>query len=649
LSIEQVGEILLKAAETVMREADSLAAQCRRAAAMPVKDVVTFSSKVPTKPRNNDLLERAKDAIEKLKNNKRIDPPTMDTGSATTAEDKYKELEAKFADPKTVTLSDVQDMLNRDNGMDILFPQSSEVKAVLTAKPELTQAQIQEAVEANRLQGLAHAERLAKETPVLSPIPESELQAIELPIEVRKVVLPDGKHRVALFVNDRPWKFQPTEENPDFAEDFFMAHDISRHFTLNRARMTHLPIPGGEYLTGQVGIVKQALPVTPEMYDGLIANAADKILETETGSFSFKKLAEMISYMKDERIPAGSALKLHYKLPPADLTYQSVGVGGHKAFFPLSDKLPSGKIGASKIAALEAKLAADPEYQVEKRTVSSPAYPTATTHRDYRKPIVGTDLTEVYHFSGDARFPRFNVGQKYFLTSRGEKRSWQEGLLIKKGHQPIATPGMPFSTSPSRVYQVHDRFEQPNVYYFNDEGGIVHRVNSQECNLQPIYTGCPYESPQLTYVGLNLPEGASISPELHAKFDRLSTQYQSQFARYQEKIRQILESGTLPLDVVFAPRGGIFSGPKSLIDHYNDLVQQRLLKAGSPVTVENIQRGLFQDWDKNVKPQLQRQLCPGIFEGETFHIAPFPPPPFIKREALTNTGETVRSLNRIAE
>jgi hypothetical protein len=480
------------------------------------------------------------------------------------------------------------------------------------------------AMRQNRLEGLAHAKRRAVEATPARLSPAMDAQSIDLQFEIRKIVLPNGKKRLALFVNNKPWHFQPHEnDQPLFftaKEAFFLTHDITGHFLTSRARTVHLPNPGGEYMTGHFSKPKQLIPNgTPEIYDGLIANAAEHMVRRRTEAYPSGKLEDVLQYLCQDDIPVGSVLKLQYKLPPADLTYESIGTSEQKIFFPLGRSLPTDVVPCEEIAGLETHLKAELANIPNMSFLEN----AAKESYSYTKPVTGSDLAEVYEFCKPVT-PGSGLltCTKYFKTALGKNISCAEGELIKAGYTGVTLP------SGRSVYTIPNQTGHPDVFRFDALQGSDTQVSSCETNLKPVYTGQPYQSPQLTHIGLQLPEGSGLVHKLRKKFNRLSLEYQRHFNLQQKYIRQILESGTLPLDVSVIPFNGMqyYSSQASYLDLYNVLVKKRYLPAGSPITVRNIQEGMFKQWKKEFECSFNRPL--GELEDEPLVIPPFPPPPF---------------------
>jgi hypothetical protein len=490
-------------------------------------------------------------------------------------------------------------------------------------KPDLSPEQMQQhAIEKNRRRGLAHARRMrAKATPAMLS-QASDAQAIELQIEVRKIALPNGQKRLALFVEGAPWRIQPRENDPTVLIDYeplFTAHDFTGHFLPSRAHVFNIPNAGGEYMTGQVPYLKQLIPATADMYDGLIANAAEHMVKRETGHFPFERLQSLLEYMRKEDVPTGTTIKFNFRRPPADITYESERTSNKKVFFPEGDLLPSDVISSAEIAALEERLICEVANSPTMGHSTQEDLSKKTVSHIYTKPVNGTDLTEVYEIAKPiVDDPAPTRGEKYFRTTMGQRISWSEGEQVKAGHKPEVI------SSEERVYRIPNQTTgNLDVYIFDNIPRVSRGFSSCERNIKPVYTGCPYESSQLTHIALQLPEGTSVPSNLQTEFNHLSVEYQQDFVRHQGYIRQILESGTLPLDIPITP---FYSADASYLSVHEGLVKDGFIKAGSPVTIRNIQKGLFKQWKEKLEPAIFKRP-PAETKGEAFYVAPFPLPP----------------------
>ena len=522
-------------------------------------------------------------------------------------------LEKIKKDPASLTLDDFMLIKASTTSNSIL---NDTTLGVIPAETfSVSEEKKKEAIAENTKKGLEHARKAAETTPVVDTEHPSQVRKFE----IRKIQLKNDKIALALYIDGEPWQYQPDEKSKESDEmnDFLMAHDILRHGITNRDRTFNTTIPMGEYGTGQVSIARTLLPANPMHYDGLIANAADAMIEKEIGSYSFQQLALIVEkFRTDRNIPVSSSLEIEFELPPPDIKWEFVSGKGPKTYYPLGDDIYDGNISLEKAKSLEETLKSNPKF-----SLSIEATESGQLHKYVEKtPADGKKLREVYYFTKDSK-GQLQKAKKCWADENGNEIPWVEGNLINKGliptqvnHRSIGGEGRVYTTKKSSGRDV--------AYVFTkDFGGIIFLDSSTE-QYAPVYTGHPYQSSKINSLEIKSQDGISIDTNTQEDYQNRFNTFKALFDRHQRKMKEILESGTLPIDSTV---GGYIIGAQSYIGQYEKLVGDGILTPEAPITIKRIQEGIFESYQNSGR-------IAGVlnFDDEKLSIAPFPPPPYKK-------------------
>ena len=541
-------------------------------------------------------------------------------------------------DPTSITLQDMgivmlsrqQDLTDKSSLGTISLIKVTPKETVLSEEGKI------KAIKENKILGLKHAREMRETTPVI-PRDFNGISTTRI-VRVEKVQLDNGEIRLQLFVDEVPWKFTPQEGTNDLTENFLMAHDIMRHFVLNRDRSINTPMPGGEYNTGQVNAEKTLLPKSPLQYDGLIANITDKILETETGSFSFKQLGIILDqFYRDSNVPIGSSLEIKFDLPPPDISWELNPEDRQKVYDELGTTVEIERIPTKKIPLEYSRITNDNRFSLseepfnsndavnavhsllmlpDKEEVTEKLLQQIKVEKFVETVADPFDLKETYEFISTTDGKK-KTANRYYQTKDGEKITPCEAELIKQGIKPKEVSESLLG-NPVRKYVVPANWGRTKLYRFLGNSGFETYVDSTDYTQYKVsYTGHPYKNAQVDDIKVILPNGKGLPENSSKRFKELFERYKSDFEQYQAKIKEILEGGALHLDVPFT----LGFASRSYVDHYIELVRSGIIEKGAPVTLAGIQAGIF----KRTQGYESLSLYPR--QDETFFVAPFPPPP----------------------
>lgn len=482
--------------------------------------------------------------------------------------------------------------------------------------------------EANIQCGKTYAHNARSATKILVRKPPMETLTKEFTI--RKIMLPSGKVDLALFVNGEPWKYQPhvLDSTKESHANYVLTHDIFCHPLIARDR-TYLPTdPIGEISTGHFNFVKTLFPIIPWQYDGLVSNIAEHKVKNERGRSPFYCLQDIVSkFRRNSNIQVGSELRLRFRLPPPDITWNRLPNVGSKSYIGVStyshyeDRI----ISPGEANELLKSIKSSPnKYEFDDLSSYDPK--TQVFLKKYRytslEPYQNTALYPFYFFLFD-KDDNLIQAEKYFQSSSGEPLSVTEAILRLEGLEPI------FEDDEKRYYLVQrddnkwefsefsigiNKGNNSNMRYFlSGRSGNIVSVNDR---YEAVYTGYPYQEPSFEDYEVVLPVK---NLEIESVFNKLFLSFDGAFKDYQTFREEAYGNGTLPLDFPVMQNGGTFLKFWEEVSEYKPEQELGLLQ---------IQRDIYNASHRLTNSVIAAPAFKELYKDQEFYIHPFPPPPY---------------------